>query len=79
VTRHGIAILFDAMRNNTESSAQAKVIAFQEGLNDLLLECMDEYHDDAEICMMCQQILGGAATYVPVNDNGCQLESDISS
>lgn len=38
----------------------SKVIAYQEGLNDLLLDCMDEYPDDHEIYLMCQQILGGA-------------------
>lgn len=67
VTRHGIAILFDAMRSSTETATRAKAIAFQEGLNGLLLDCMDEYHDDTEICMMCQQIIGGAVTCVPSN------------
>lgn len=60
MTRHGIAILFDVMRGDTEMAEHSKVIAYQEGLNDLLLDCMDEYPDDHEIYLMCQQILGGA-------------------
>lgn len=62
MTRHGIAILFDIMRGNGETATKAKAIAFQEGLHDLLLNSIDSYPEDTEICMMSQQILGGATT-----------------
>lgn len=62
VTRHGIAVLFDITRGNGEKAMKAKAIAFQEGLHELLLDSLDAYPEDAEICMMSQQMLGGATT-----------------
>eukprot|EP00956_Cyclotella_meneghiniana_P011699 scaffold16470_cov61-Cyclotella_meneghiniana.AAC.10 len=64
VTRHGIAILFDILRGNTEVATQAKAIASREGLHDLLVESIREYPDDEEICVMCQQILGSDNTVI---------------
>lgn len=65
VTRHGIAILFDIMKYNNETALQAKMISFREGLHDILVESMNDYPEDKEISMMCQQILGGVKTLVP--------------
>ena len=62
LTRHGIAILFDIMKGNTEVATQATAMAFQEGLHDLLMKSIHEYPEDKEICMMSQQILGNANT-----------------
>ena len=68
VARHGIAILFDIMRETTENaemSTRAKMIGFREGLQDLLIESMGNFLEDLEIRMMCQQILGTGETFTP--------------
>jgi len=71
VARHGIAILFDIMREtaeNAEMSTRAKMIGFREGLQELLIESMDNFPKDLEIRMMCQQILGTAETFTPAKN-----------
>ena len=70
VTRHGIAILFDIMREtsqNNDAATQARVIGFQEGLNELLMECTDKFEEDVEVRMMCQQILGSSESFAPTD------------
>mmetsp|Transcript_25605 Transcript_25605/g.46372 ORF Transcript_25605/g.46372 Transcript_25605/m.46372 type:complete len:425 (-) Transcript_25605:53-1327(-) len=60
VARHGIAILFDLMREvpeNPTALVQIRTIALNAGVHDVLSRAMEEFDDSVEIMMMGQQML----------------------
>ena len=62
VSRHGIAILFDMLREATQTPAhvvQIRKIALSAGLHEVILSAMNEFDMSAEINMMGREILTG--------------------
>ena len=60
VSRHGIAVLFDMMREAPETPAdvsQIRKIALSAGLHNVLSTAMDNFDDSMEIMMMGQEML----------------------
>lgn len=67
IARHGIAILFDLLRHDATSSPssssstfdfmQARRVALNAGLHDVLLIAMKRFSDNTQIMMMGQQML----------------------
>lgn len=62
VSRHGIAILFDMLRETPQTPAhvaQLRKMAISAGLHPILLTAMKEFNTSMEIVMMGQEILLG--------------------
>lgn len=62
VSRHGIAILFDTLREAPQTPAhvaQIRKIALNAGLHEVILSAMNEFDISAEINMMGREILIG--------------------
>lgn len=60
VARHGIAVLFDMMREMPESVhdvSQIRTIALNAGMHDVVKKALDEFPESKEIRMMGQQML----------------------
>jgi len=61
VTRHGIAILFDCMRENAIDEnvdiVKLRRMAINEGLQDILLQALVEFPQSTEITLMGKQML----------------------
>lgn len=76
VARHGIATLFDLLREIPESSsyiAQIRKIAINAGLHGAVCSAMDEFPNSMEIMMMSQEMLiatgfkGDIPQYAPIS------------
>jgi hypothetical protein len=68
VTRHGIAILFDSMRENGISeyidTAKLRVMALNAGLHDILQQAMVQFPQNVEITLMGKQMLHATGYYI---------------
>eukprot|EP00977_Amphora_coffeiformis_P001799 scaffold353_cov185-Amphora_coffeaeformis.AAC.27 len=62
VARHGVALIFDLMRENPETRLdvwQIRKAALAAGLHDVLVKAMEEHTDTMDIMMMGSEILVG--------------------
>lgn len=65
VNRHGVAILFDLLREGNEKHEvewnpwEVRRVALAAGLHDVVLKAMNEFSDSMDVIMMGQQILLG--------------------
>jgi hypothetical protein len=65
VNRHGVAVLFDVLREGQHTEAvkfdpwEVRRLALSAGLHDVLLNAMTEFSDSMDIMMMAQEMLIG--------------------
>jgi hypothetical protein len=68
VNRHGVALLFDLLRENQGvvdgfrwDPWEVRKVALNSGLHDVIVSCMNEFSDSKDIMMMGQEMLIGTA------------------